>query len=233
MDEFEHLLLVLFICMLVFVPLVLIWFRQGGKSEPENESENLSKIMDRKKKLWQQWAATKKLTYHPPLGNPKREKINSGLNSDILNPQGFKQMVESSVELYTTEFDRFDDKIDQYFSKRQLSNDTDEPMLSGQIATYPIVIGPTINGFGREAYQGIRLCIQYPNPPDQLDQAHCGQTPAKKALLDEIHSDMNTLSAKISFKPGLIKIECVAFYSLSYLDRLHKMALDLLDLLGE
>jgi hypothetical protein len=90
------------------------------------------------------------------------KKINSGLNSDILNPQGFKQMVESSVELYTTEFDRFDDKVLGYFSKGHLSNDTDEPILSGQIATYPIVIGPTINGFGKKAYQGIRLCIQYP-----------------------------------------------------------------------
>jgi hypothetical protein len=70
MDEFENTLLVLFICMLVFVPLVLIWFRQGGKSE----SENAQKIRDRKKKLWQEWAATKNLTYHPPLGNPKREK---------------------------------------------------------------------------------------------------------------------------------------------------------------
>lgn len=229
MDEFENTLLVLFICMLVFVPLVLIWFRQGGKSE----SENAQKIRGRKNKLWQEWAATKNLTYHPPLGNPKREKINSGLNSDILNPQGLKQMVASSIELYTTEFDNFEDKVLGYFSNGQLSNDTDEPILSGQIATYPIVIGPTINGFGKKAYQGIRLCIQYPNPPDQLDPAYYGQTPAKKALLEQIHAHMNTLSAKISFKPGLIKIECVAFHAITYLDRLHKLALDLFALLGE
>lgn len=227
MDEFDRLLGLLLLGIIVLVPLVIIVFRKSGAKE----TEQIAQIKSRKHQMWQQWAKSKHLNYYPGLGNLKRDEIQKGLESHILDPQGFMQMAKSSVEHYQHEFDSFNDKMAQYFSGNTFINDTDDPILTGKIGDHRLMLGSVILGRGEAAYPGQRLGLDYPNPPAKLDAEHCGQTQAQQTQLADIQNQMHVLGARIIMNPEQITIECHEIKSMDYADRLYKLTSNLLDLL--